>query len=139
MVRVLLVAALVIVAWVVFGVVIFLLFGKDGVGPFGDTFGVLNTLFSGLAMAGVVVAIFMQKEELHLQREELKRSVKAQQVSGGMLELTAKINVYSSLIAVREGKLTRGMVGSGEVAVQSEIDEYAWRLERVLRQIEGAG
>lgn len=41
-------------------------------GQMGDSFGVLNTLFSGLAFAGIVFTIFLQKKELGLQRNELK-------------------------------------------------------------------
>ena len=40
-------------------------------GTFGDSFGAVNALFSGLAFAGVIVAILLQKRELELQREEL--------------------------------------------------------------------
>lgn len=38
---------------------------------FGDTFGAVNALFSGLALGGVVLAVFLQRTELRLQREEL--------------------------------------------------------------------
>ena len=38
---------------------------------FGDVFGALNALFAGLAFAGVIWAIILQKKELALQREEL--------------------------------------------------------------------
>ncbi len=41
-------------------------------GQIGDTFGALNALFSGVAMLGVVAAIFVQREELKLQRLELQ-------------------------------------------------------------------
>lgn len=40
-------------------------------GQFGDVFGALNTLFSGLAFAGVIWTILLQREELKLQRREL--------------------------------------------------------------------
>jgi hypothetical protein len=40
-------------------------------GTIGDMFGAVNALFSGLAFAGVVYAIFLQRKELKLQREEL--------------------------------------------------------------------
>jgi len=40
-------------------------------GQFGDMFGAVNTLFSGLAFAGVIYAIFLQRGELELQREEI--------------------------------------------------------------------
>lgn len=40
-------------------------------GVFGDSFGLLTSLFSGLAFAGLIITIIMQKEELSLQRQEL--------------------------------------------------------------------
>ncbi len=44
--------------------------GKSG--TFGDTFGALNALFSGLVLAGVIVTILIQKSELENQRTELQ-------------------------------------------------------------------
>src|SRR5688572_15202617 len=41
-------------------------------GQFGDMFGAINALFSSLALIGVVVAVWIQKEELKLQRRELE-------------------------------------------------------------------
>lgn len=40
-------------------------------GVFGDSFGILTSLFSALAFAGMIVTILLQKEELTLQRQEL--------------------------------------------------------------------
>lgn len=40
-------------------------------GTFGDSFGFLTCLFSGLSSVGMIVAILMQREELQLQRQEL--------------------------------------------------------------------
>ena len=81
-------------------------------GQFGDMFGGLNALFSGLAFLGVVYAIFLQREELGLQRkeleltrEELKRTAKAQEKSeralskqAASLKITAKLNGLSSIL-----------------------------------------
>lgn len=41
-------------------------------GQIGDAFGVVNALFSGLAFAGVIYAILLQREDLQLQRRELE-------------------------------------------------------------------
>jgi hypothetical protein len=41
-------------------------------GTFGDMFGAVNALFSGLAFAGLIATLLYQKNELKLQREELK-------------------------------------------------------------------
>lgn len=40
-------------------------------GSFGDSYGALNAIFSGLAFAGVIITILIQRHELELQREEL--------------------------------------------------------------------
>ena len=51
-------------------------FGEDWTrsGQFGDAFGALNALFSGLALAGVIYALRLQMQELALQREEMAQS-----------------------------------------------------------------
>lgn len=41
-------------------------------GTFGDMFGAVNALFSGLAFAGMIITLLQQKEELSLQRKELE-------------------------------------------------------------------
>jgi hypothetical protein len=41
-------------------------------GTFGDMFGSVNALFSGLAFAGVIYAIYLQREDLKLQQKDLK-------------------------------------------------------------------
>ena len=41
-------------------------------GIFGDKFGAVNALFSGLAFAGLIFTIVLQRKELSLQREELQ-------------------------------------------------------------------
>lgn len=40
-------------------------------GAFGDKFGFINSLFSGIALAGIVYSILLQQKELNLQRQEL--------------------------------------------------------------------
>jgi hypothetical protein len=41
------------------------------IGTFGDMFGSVNALFSGLALGGIIFTIHLQKKELKLQRKEL--------------------------------------------------------------------
>jgi hypothetical protein len=43
----------------------------DHRGQFGDMFGALNAVFSGLAFAGVIYAIMLQREEMRSSREAL--------------------------------------------------------------------
>lgn len=43
-------------------------------GRFGDMFGAVNSIFSGLAVIGVVYAIIIQRYEVNLAREELRNT-----------------------------------------------------------------
>ena len=81
-------------------------------GQFGDMFGTVNALFSGLAFLGVIYAIVLQREELQLQRKELEltrkeltRSAEAQENSekallkqAASLKVTAKLNGKSAIL-----------------------------------------
>lgn len=55
--------------WVLSGIILYYVEDR---GTFGDMFGAINALFSGLAFAGLIYTVLLQKEELMLQREELK-------------------------------------------------------------------
>lgn len=63
----------VIAIWCLYWVLIEVKYDKYEVpGQFGDMFGAINSLFTGLAFAGVIITIFLQSQELGLQRDELK-------------------------------------------------------------------
>lgn len=86
--------------------------GWEEAGKFGDTFGALNSLFSGMAFAALIVAVVLQRQELIEQRKELvlarkqfERSAKAQEKSEAALsmqvkalEKTAEINGINALL-----------------------------------------
>ena len=66
--------ALVIVLWWSVGVLLpgsWLVSSSEERARFGDAFGAVNALFSGLAFAGLIWAILLQRQELEYQREEL--------------------------------------------------------------------
>jgi hypothetical protein len=81
-------------------------------GQFGDLFGGLNALFTGLAFAGVICTILFQSNELRLQREELKlqreelgltrnelhRAADAQSEQVTRLEEAAELSAISTLV-----------------------------------------
>lgn len=81
-------------------------------GLFGDSFGAVNSLFSGLAFAGIIYTILLQRKELEYQRQELietkivlKESASAQDKSQKALtkqienmNLAAKLDAHSSLM-----------------------------------------
>lgn len=64
----------VIVIWLLFWLFIDMFIPEINRGVFGDKFGAVNALFSGLAFAGLIATLLYQKEELKLQREELQQT-----------------------------------------------------------------
>lgn len=95
--------------------IVFIVFGLDNWsdrGTFGDAFEAVNALFSGLAFAGLIYTIVLQKEDLKIQRNEialnraeLKKSTTAQKKSEKALEeqvlqmkIAAKLNALKTLI-----------------------------------------
>ncbi|WP_054513080.1 hypothetical protein [Chryseobacterium sp. ERMR1:04] len=79
----------ILILWIISVVLVNLIFTTwTERGTFGDSFGALNSLFSGLAFGGIIYTILLQRKELKLQRDELiltrdelKRSANAQEES----------------------------------------------------------
>lgn len=55
---------------------IFTGFGPNERGTFGDQFGAVNALFSGLAFTGLIYTIILQRKDLKLQRIDLRQQRK---------------------------------------------------------------
>ena len=101
---------LILIIWLLSTVLI--IFGLDNWsdrGTFGDLFGAVNALFSGLAFAGLIYTIVLQKQDLELQRNEialnrteLKKTAKAQQNSEkALIEQVEQMKVASKLNALK--------------------------------------
>lgn len=67
-------------------------------GTFGDMFGSVNALFSGLALAGIILTILMQKQELKLQRDELSETRKEFATQNETLKLQRFENTFFNLL-----------------------------------------
>lgn len=60
---------------VIWGLTFFVLcMPEEKQGIFGDMFGAVNALFSGLAFAGLILTLILQRNELSLQRDELEQT-----------------------------------------------------------------
>ncbi|WP_439412725.1 hypothetical protein [Enterobacter ludwigii] len=64
------IALAVTVIWALLGLVAYFLFSNwEARGTFGDMFGSINVLFSGLALGAVVYTIHLQQQDLKIQRD----------------------------------------------------------------------
>jgi len=69
--------AIIITSWLKYPQWIAILFKNStalgtNFGTFGDSFGALNTLFSGLAFTGIIISIILQSKELQETRKDIK-------------------------------------------------------------------
>lgn len=67
-------------------------------GTFGDMFGSVNALFSGLALAGIILTILLQRKELKLQREELQDTRAEFETQNETLKLQRFENTFFNLL-----------------------------------------
>jgi len=89
-------------------IVIWLLYGwgayhfppsSEKSGQYGDMFGGVTALFSGLAFAGLIFTLFVQKKELQYQRQELGHLVEEQrQTKGHLKDQAAHLKSQSEFI-----------------------------------------
>ena len=148
------------IAWLIFGFIALL--GAKDLGEFGDFLGSLNTLFSGLAFVGLVVAILLQREdlrkqttalnlqreELKLQREELaatrqvldkqheemKQSAKAHRDQAKHLKLSARLNMLSTLYEAYNSEVTR--LGTNEERDTEKRNQFIKLQKETLDELE---
>lgn len=82
--------ALVFLIWFFYGAIVLIFFSSmETRGLSGDMFGGITALFSGLAFAGLIYTLFVQKKELQYQRVELEHLVEEQKNSGNHLAAQA--------------------------------------------------
>lgn len=67
-------------------------------GTIGDMFGVVNSLFSGLAFAGIIFTILLQSKELKLQREEIKSNRDEFKTQNNTLKIQRFENTFFNLL-----------------------------------------
>jgi hypothetical protein len=111
-------------------------------GTFGDMFGAVNALFSGLAFAGVIYAIYLQTKELKLQREELsqtrkeiERSASAQEATERALNKQVQLQALASSINVESSLLQGARLGTvRREDAESRIKSLREQVKQILNE-----
>ena len=150
------IAAVVVMA--IYGLVLSLNFsGWDERGQFGDMFGAVNALFSGLALAGVIFAVLLQSEELKLQREDIKlqrldfkESMKIHQENADASSLASEIQVIAAYTdslgsQIRHLRRERGNTSNSTedvaniddriVQLQDNLEKEFWRIGELRKKM----
>lgn len=120
-------------------------------GNYGDMFSIVNSLFSGLALAGIILTILLQRNELALQRqelkdtrEELKRTATAQENSekalnrqAENLKISAKLSALNTLVGFYselELNIRKGIPNPGMnlAEVIAKKNAFVQKIEEIL-------
>lgn len=135
------VALLVVSIWAgSFAVISKLLDSWETRGQFGDLFGAVNALFSGLAFAGLIYTVLLQRHELALQREELKLQREEMAKSRGELARQADIQRAQFSAAVAQLRTTARQAEVEALKMESEQWVASGRNHQIqaIRKIAGA-
>ncbi|MDC4872421.1 hypothetical protein ACT433_13800 [Acinetobacter baumannii] len=89
----------------------------DNYGTYGDSYGSLNTLFSGLAFAALFISLLLQRRELEAQRKELSAQREEVRESNKIAEEQRKIAKKQRKISNQQAKLLKQQ--NKEVKIQN--------------------
>lgn len=140
---------LVLVAWLLYPLVMLIAI-KCGLldeatwknaGVFGDAFGALNTLFAGLALAGLGINIYLQSKQLRELEVKEERTAEQLRTQTRLSALTALLQTYQAEAETYE-RIAQGISGSEPIndfsritAVQNRAGVLAKR-NAIVAQIE---
>lgn len=102
-------------------------------GLYGDSYGALNTLFSGLAFAALVFTMLLQRNELQLQRQELRETREQLKVSADSQAELADLQLISSMVSAKSAilKLLRE-IEWGDDNMDMMKDRYKEELDQLF-------
>lgn len=99
-------ASAILVVCIVYGFLAFKLFCTlENSAKFGDSFGALNAVFTGLAFAGVIITFHIQRRQFETQIEDMLESKAIQLRITSAQEETAKIQREISLVQKNQAEL----------------------------------
>jgi hypothetical protein len=113
-------------------------------GVVGDSFGALNTLFSGLAVAGLIYTILLQQYQINETNKEYTRNAKAQGHAAKLNALTVLFAEYKHLEELKEQEYDRAIKaptipgGSTDLiqAIREELDNILQKKHKIFKELE---
>lgn len=98
-------------------------------GQFGDVFGSINALFSGLAFVGLIWAIRLQQHQLAIQRKELKMQreelkLQREEMKASRDELANQVAAHRALFLASIGQIELA-------ALQAEVETFKLQRDHV--------
>jgi hypothetical protein len=111
---------LIIALWLLSGVIIHFI-DSENRGTFGDMFGSINALFSGLALFGIILSILIQQNELNLQRTELSDTRKEHKINRLTTMLFKQLEYLNSFIDSLNYSIPKGIGIENDTMILSKF------------------
>ena len=104
----------------------------------GDMFGGINALFSGLALAGVIFAVWLQTLDVKTNQENLEKTMRANKLSLEIMALSSLIQEANA--ALERYERWEKAEGAGDYSqakskVREKLKSHREELERKLEEI----
>lgn len=93
-------------------------------GQFGDLFGSVNALFSGLAFTGLIWALKLQRDQLDLQRTEL--GLQRKELALQRQEMAASRQELANQVRAQEALFRASAAQVAVAAAQARIEAFRW-------------
>jgi hypothetical protein len=97
-------------------------------GQFGDFFGMINSLFTGLALVGLVYTVLLQRDQIDLQQKESRRQAREQ-------FLTARLNARVAVLQAEAAQQELALSSSSK-ASDASVRGMMKRLNKTRMRIE---
>ncbi len=108
-------------------------------GQFGDTFGATNSLFSGLALAGLICTLILQQRQMKVQgidseriRVEAASALMIQQRSNHLNALTFLMRHYDDRLARLTSDRSSGPAAADVLRERDALSAQRLQLERIV-------
>jgi hypothetical protein len=121
-------------------------FPVDQRGQWGDTFGGLTAIFSGLAMLGAAYAVLLQNRQLEATRRELRNDARAREKTDRLmgrqahaLLAQAKITAALALMPAQQSNFGKKGYVDGSTGAYSELEISKQYIRIILNDVESYG
>lgn len=119
----------------------------DERGKFGDLFGTINSLFSGLAFAGLFYTVHLQAKQLRIQNMELKVQrqelrLQREEMKASRTELANQVRIQQALIKATVAQIeakkleSEAFAPSGRQNYWVAIEQYGNALSALASKLE---
>ncbi|WP_372520982.1 putative phage abortive infection protein [Candidatus Ruminimicrobiellum ovillum] len=102
----------------------------DNFGLIGDSAGLLNSIFSGLALLGVIITIYLQGKELKQTRDELRGQKEQFEIQNKTLKRQQFENTFFNMLKTQEN-----IVSNLEIGHQTHINSFYYSGRRTFEQL----